>query len=191
MALANIDFAKTATEVAQEASKGGLPQLEVIAEGSYTNQIAWLLVTFFFLFFVVWRLVLPRVTNVLEVREEKIANDLDSARRLKTEAEDMKVTYEAAVAAARAKAQETIHSAKDAIQADIASAEAKLDAKLSKKAEAASASIAAASQEALASIGTVAGEVAVEMVAKLGGVEANEKAVNDAVAIALSNVKEA
>lgn len=189
MALANIEFAQTATEVAHEAAKGGLPQLNVIADGSFTNQIAWLLVTFFFLFLIVWRLVLPRVTSVLEVREEKIANDLDAARRLKTEAEDMKAAYEATVADARAKAQEAILGAKETIQADIAAAETKLNTELTARAEAAAARIAEASKEALASIGTVASEVAVAMVAKLGGIEADEKAVKTAVKTALSSVK--
>ena len=189
MAQANIELAQAATEVAQEAAAGGLPQLNVIADGSFTNQIAWLLVTFFFLFLIVWRSVLPRVTSVLEVREEKIANDLDSAQRLKTEAEDMKAAYEAAVADARAKAQETILGAKDVIQADIAAAEARLDAKLNAKAEAAAARIAEASKEALASIGVVASEVAIEMVAKLGGIKADEKTVKTAVKTALSSVK--
>jgi len=189
MAQANIELAQAATEVAQEAAAGGLPQLNVIADGSFTNQIAWLLVTFFFLFLIVWRSVLPRVTSVLEVREEKIANDLDSAQRLKTEAEDMKAAYEAAVADARARAHETILGAKDTIQADIAAAEARLDAKLNAKAEAAAARIAEASKEALASIGVVASEVAVEMVAKFGGIEADEKAVKTAVKTALSSVK--
>lgn len=189
MALANIEFAQAAVDVAQETAKRGLPQLEVIAEGSYTNQIAWLLITFMFLFVVVWRTVLPRVGSVLAEREEKIANDLDSAQRLKTEAEEMKAAYEVAVAEARAKAQETVLGAKDAIQADVAAAEAELDAKLSAKADEAATRIADASKDALASIGEVATEVAAAMVEKFGGVDGKEKAVSDAVAIALANVK--
>jgi len=191
MALANTEFAQAAAQAAGQAAEkaGGLPQLNVIADGSFTNQIAWLLITFFLLFVVVWRTVLPRVTTVLEEREEKIAGDLDSAERLRAEAEEVKAAYEAAVTAARAKAQETILGAKDTIQADITKTQAELDAKLNAKAEEAEARIAKASKEALASIDTVAGEVAAEMVAKLGGVETKDKAVKDAVAAALASVK--
>jgi len=189
MAQANTEIAQVASEVAQEAAAGGLPQLNVIADGSFTNQIAWLLVTFFLLFLVVWRTVLPRVTAVLEEREEKIATDLDSAERLKAEAEEVKAAYEVAVTTARAKAQELVLGAKDTIQADIAKAQADLDAKLNAKAEEAEARIAKVSSEALASIDTVASEVAAEMVVKLSGVEAEEKAVKSAVKTALENAK--
>lgn len=190
MALANTVLAQAATEVAGAAEKaGGLPQLNVIADGSFTNQLAWLLVTFTLLFVIVWRTVLPRVTNVLEEREEKIAGDLDSAERLKAEAEEVKAAYETAVANARAKAQEIVLGAKETIQADIAKAQAELDAKLGAQADEAEARIAKASEEALASIDSVATDVAAEMVAKLGGVEAKDKAVKDAVSSALANVK--
>ncbi len=191
MALANTILAQAATDVAHEASKGGLPQLNVIEDGSFTNQIAWLLITFFVLFVVVWRTVLPRVTTVLEEREEGIANDLDSAGRLKAEAEEVKAAYEAAVADARAKAQATILGTKDAIQADIAATLTTLEAKLAENAEEASARIAKASNEALASLDTVASEVAAAMVTKLSGVKASEKDVAAAVTAALASVEEA
>lgn len=187
MALANTEFAQAAADAAQEA--GGLPQINVIMDGSYTNQIAWLVVTFFVLFFIVWRMVLPRVTSVLEEREENIAGNLDTAERLKTEAEEVKAAYETAVANARSKAQEIILGAKETIKADIANAQAELDTKLNAQADEAEARIVKAREEALATIDTVAAEVATEVVAKLGGVEAKEKAVKDAVSSALENVK--
>lgn len=180
-------MANANTEVAQD--QGGLPQLNVIADGTYTNQIAWLLLTFLFLFFVVSRIVLPRVTKVLGEREENVANNLDTAERLKNEAEEVKAAYEAAVADARKKAQEIVLGAKDTIQADIAKAQSELDAALGAKAEEAEARIMKARDEALAGIDTVAAEVTSEMVAKLAGVEAKEKTVTDAVKAALEAAK--
>jgi len=180
-------MANANTEVVEQPQ--GLPQLNVIADGSYTNQVAWLALTFLVLFFVVSRLVLPRVTKVLGEREEKVANDLDTAERLRADAEDVKASYEAAVAEARLKAQQTVAAAKDTIQADSAKTQAKLDEKLGTKTAKAEAAIAAARTEALADIGAVATEVATDMVVKLGGVEPKEKAVKDAVKAALDTVK--
>jgi len=187
MALANTEFAQAAADAAQKS--GGLPQINVIMDGSFTNQLAWLVVTFFVLFFIVWRLVLPRVTNVLTEREETIAGNLDTAERLKADAEEVKEAYETAVANARSKAQEIILGAKETIKADIAKAQSDLDAKLNAQAEEAEARIAKAREDALATIDTVAAEVAGDMVAKLGGVDAKEKAVKDAVSSALASVK--
>ncbi len=178
-------MAEASTEVPQQ----GLPQLNVIADGSYTNQVAWLALTFIFLFLIVAKVILPRVTKVMEEREEKVANDLDTAERLKADAEEVKAAYEAAVASARAKAQEIVVGAKDTIQADIAKAQAELDETLGARTDEAEARIAKARDEALAGIDAVATEVATEMVAKLGGVEPKGKAVKDAVESALENVK--
>jgi len=180
-------MAQAQTEVAQQPQ--GLPQLNVIADGSYTNQVAWLALSFVFLLIVVSRLILPRVTKVMGEREERVANDLDTAERLKTDAEEVKTAYETAVANARAQAQEVILGAKETIQADIAKAQADLDKKIGAQANEAEASIVKARDEALAGIDAVATEVATKMVEKLGGVEPTDKAVKDAVKSALSTVK--
>lgn len=191
MALAYTEFMFAAADAAGHAAEkaGGLPQLNVIADGSFTNQVAWLLITFFLLFVVVWRVVLPRVTGVLEEREEHIAGNLDAAERLKAEAEEVKAAYEAAVTTSRAKAQEIVLGTKDKIQAEISKTQAELDAKLGAQAADAEARIVEARTAALASIDQVATEVVTEMVAKLAGVEATDKAVKDAVSSALANVK--
>ncbi|MBL4838174.1 MAG: hypothetical protein JKY34_11425 [Kordiimonadaceae bacterium] len=176
-------------EASTEVPPQGLPQLNVIADGSYTNQVAWLALTFVFLLLIVSRIILPRVSKVMAEREEKVADDLDTAERQKSEAEKVKSAYEAAVAAARAKAQEVVAGAKDTIQADITKAQSDLDADLGAKAADAEARIGKARDEALAGIDAVAAEVAADMVAKLGGVEADGKAVSKAVKSALDSVK--
>lgn len=174
-------------EVAQQAA--GLPQLNVIADGTFTNQIAWLVLTFLVLFFIVSKLVLPRITRVIGEREETIADDLDTAERLNTEAEDVKESYEASLADARSQAQKIMLGAKEAIQKDAAKSQARLDKKLNTKAAEAEAAIAEARAEALKSLDSVAAEVAADLVAKLGGSEAKDKAVKDAVKSALNDVK--
>ncbi|TNE61609.1 MAG: F0F1 ATP synthase subunit B' [Alphaproteobacteria bacterium] len=172
------------TEVAEQ--KGGLPQLNL---ATYEEQIIWLIISFAVLFLIVSRAVLPRVTKVLEEREERIATDLDTAERLRKDAEEVKASYEAAVAEARRKAQELILGAKDAIQADIAKAQAELDAELGKKADEAEARIAKAKDEALAGISEIATGAAVDIMAKLAGVEGEDAAVAKAVETALASRK--
>lgn len=178
-------MAEAHTEVAHEEA-GGLPQLNF---ATYEEQVVWLFLTFIVLFVIVSRMVLPRVTKVLEEREERIAGDLDTAERLRKDAEDVKNAYEEAVAQARKQAQETILGAKEKIQADIAKAQAELDQALAAKAAEAEASIAKAREEALADVGKVAGEVAGDLVSKLAGLEADDAAVSKAVDAALTSVK--
>lgn len=178
-------MAQATTEIVEQDA-GGLPQLNVIEDGTYTNQIAWLLLTFVVLYVLVSKLIVPRVTSVLEEREEKIAGDLDIAERLRREAEEMREGYEAAIADARANAQKTLLAAKEAAQADMAKAQADLDVKLSASADEAEKRIAAAKTEALAGLSDIATDVASTLVAKLGDVDVDEAAVKKAVKSALS-----
>ncbi len=178
-------MAQTQTEVADHG-QGGLPQFDAT---TFESQLVWLFLTFIVLFIVVSRMALPRVTKVLEEREERIATDLDTAERLRKEAEEVKEAYEVAVAEARKKAQETIAAAKETIQADIAKAQAELDATLGAKADEAEARIEKARAEALAGIGEVAGEVAAQMVEKLGGVDVDVADATKAAKAALGTVK--
>lgn len=172
------------TEVPQQA--GGIPQLNVLKDGSYTNQVAWLVLTFVFLYFVVSKLVLPRVTTALESREEKIADDLDAAERLRGEAADVRAAYQKAVADARAQAQKTIQSAKDQAQADIASEQAKLDEKLAAAATAAEGRINEAKNQSLAELETIAVDVASDIVNRFTQASTGDGDISDAVKAALS-----
>ena len=159
-----------------------MPQLNVIFDGTYTNQVAWLLLTFVLLYVVVSRLVVPRVTTVLEEREEKIAGDLDAAERLRGEAEGVREAYEVSINEAKLKAQQTLAEAKEAAKADLSKAQAELDAKLLADAAAAEERIAAAKAEALAGLEGIAADVAADMVAKLGGGDVKADVVGKAVA---------
>ena len=55
----------------------------------YLSQIFWLIVTFSFLFFILWKISLPRISSILEKRENKINNDIEEAKQLQTEAEEI------------------------------------------------------------------------------------------------------
>ncbi|MFC4347497.1 F0F1 ATP synthase subunit B' [Kordiimonas lipolytica] len=178
-------MAEAHTEVAHEEA-GGLPQLNF---ATYEEQVVWLFLTFIVLFVIVSRLVLPRVTKVLEEREERIANDLDTAERLRKDADDVREAYEEASAKARKQAQDTILKAKEKIQADIAKAQAELEETLAAKAAEAEARISKAREEALAGVGDVASDVAADLVAKLAGIEGDDAAVSGAVKSALADVK--
>ena len=87
-------------DATHEAS-AGLPQLDPTW---FASQIFWLLIVFGALYFIFSRSILPALSTTLENRHEHIQSDLDTAERLKEEAETVQSNYEAVLVDARAKA---------------------------------------------------------------------------------------
>ena len=104
--------------------EGGLPQLDVSA---FPTQIFWLIISFALLYWIMSKMAVPRIAEVLEERQERITDDLETAERLKSEAEKVQADYEKALAEARSEAQGHIKAANDEAAAEQAKAEAEHD----------------------------------------------------------------
>jgi F-type H+-transporting ATPase subunit b len=148
--------------------KAGMPQLDT---STYTSQIFWLILTFAALFYLLRKRALPRVAEILEVRQERIAADLDRAATLRAEAEEVLGRYEAMVAEARAKAVEQVRAAEERMVAEAAARRVPLEQDLQRRLAEAEQRIAAAKQAALKEIEAVAVETAQAAVARLAGLE--------------------
>ena len=58
-----------------------MPQLDQM--DTFASQIFWLVVTFTFLYLIVWRTALPRISDVIQERQRRIEEDLLKAEDLK------------------------------------------------------------------------------------------------------------
>lgn len=173
---------QTTTETVEvQVEQGGLPQMHVVTDGTWTNQIFWLAVTFVALYIVVSRLVLPRITRVIEDRDEQIRSDLDKAEQDRTEANRVREQFEDSLANARIEAQKVIADAKTAIQTEIATATKSLDEQLDARFAKAEAEVNEARTTALAEVEGVAAEIAADMVSRLSGVTVDDAKLKDAV----------
>ena len=77
----------------------GMPQLDIATFG---NQIFWLLIALFAVYFIISKLALPRIGAIIDQRQDAITGDLAKAADLKRQAEDADAAYHAALAEARA-----------------------------------------------------------------------------------------
>ncbi len=181
--LASALIAAPSLALAAEEKKAGMPQLD---PENFAPQIVWLVITFAILYVLLSRIGLPRVMEILDARHKRLDADLGEAERLKRETEQAIATYEAALTAARARAQAVTSETRTKFNAEMATARAQLENKLMADGKAADASILAAKQSALAGLTQAATEVATDVVNRLIDKPADPASVKSAVAKAMA-----
>ncbi|HZA67798.1 MAG TPA: hypothetical protein VE592_12650 [Geminicoccaceae bacterium] len=159
-----------------------MPQLDV---STFSSQIFWLIICFTTLYLLLSRRALPRISEILEARQDRIAADLDQAQRLRREAEAALSTYEQGVAKAQDEAHALLAEVQGRLQADAAERQAELDRQLTKQLAEAEAQIATTKERALAEIEDAALGAARAAAARLAGIEVSEQAARTALRRAL------
>jgi F-type H+-transporting ATPase subunit b len=136
------------------------------------------------------RVALPRISQVLEERQTRIAHDFDEAERLKKAADKAIAEYEAALVGARAKAQAVTVANRQKLADAAAAARAEREARLAENARRAEASIMAAKNAAIGGLANAASDIARTVVERLlGGMPQSDhlaQATRDAVAKVLA-----
>lgn len=161
-----------------EEGGAGMPQLDV---STYPGQIFWLVVTFVLLFVALRMLALPRIGAALEMRREKIDEDLTKAAVSREEAEAAQAAYEKALADAAAEAQAIHRETAQEISRQATERSTALAARLAEETKAAEASIAAAKEPAMASLQEVAVDVVRDVAGKLAGLDVSRAEAEAAV----------
>jgi len=164
-----------------------MPQL-VFAD--FAPQLVWLAITFTLLYLILARVALPRIATTLEKRRDVIANDLDEAGCLKRQGEDALKAYEAALAAARARAHAIAAETRLRLNEEADREKAVLAASTAKRAAEAEARIAASKAAAMANVRQIAADTATAIVGKLMGASPDSAAVNAAIDTALRRGKD-
>ena len=167
----------TETQSAAEASAPGMPQLDITTFG---NQIFWLLLALVAIYFILSRVALPRIADILANRQGTITNDIAAAEDLKSKAEAAEAAYDKALADARAEAQRIASETKAAIQADLDLAIANADAEIAAKVAESEQAIAEIRAGAMEAVVEVAKDTAKEIVAVMGG-KADGRSITAAV----------
>ncbi len=155
-----------------------MPQLDAT---TFASQLFWLLVTFVPFYLVIYKVALPRISDVLEARQDKIDDDLKKAAARKEEAEAVLAEYEKLQADSRAKAQEALRLVQEEMKAEGQRSGEELSRKLAAEAAEAEQRVQAAKDQALAQLGDTVAEVVTSATAKLIG----ERPGDDQVARAL------
>jgi F-type H+-transporting ATPase subunit b len=162
----------------------GMPQLD-FKNPLTTSHVLWGIVIFVLLYLLLSRWALPQVAEVLEMRATAIARDLDAARVAKTAVDAAIAELTEASRVAQVGAQAEVNRATDAAKAATAEHSARLNERLEAQLAGAEQQIAAARATALGALRQVATETAMNVVSRLTGVPADQRAVDEAVGAAL------
>jgi len=167
------------TEVEHGAGeKGVFPPFD---PSTYASQLLWLAITFGLFYLFLKKVVLPRIGGLIEVRRDRVAQDLDQAGRLKGEADAAVAAYEQELAEAKANASAIGQQARDGARADAEAERKKVEAELERKLAEAEARIGAIKASAMKEVGGIAEDTAATIVRELIGGNVDKSAVSAAV----------
>lgn len=148
---------------------------------TFPSQLLWLAITFGLFYLFLKKVVMPRLGGIIDVRNDRISQDLDHAARLKGEADAAVAAYEQELAEAKAKANAIGQQASDAAKAEAETARKKVEAALDKKLGEAEASIASIKANAMKEVGSIAEDTASAIVEALVGGKTSKAEIAAAV----------
>ena len=93
----------------------------------FISQLFWLTVFFLFLFVVLWKFSLPRISSVLEKRQNKINENIANAKELKEKAEEIEKKINMQINKAKTETDEQIKKTISSLQQEVSNKLTSLD----------------------------------------------------------------
>ena len=155
-----------------------MPQMEFT---DYVPQIVWLVITFATLYFLMAKLALPRITDILETRQRRLDHDLELTETLRDEARAALAEYESAIAAARGESELILAEAHERIHSEARQQLDDLNARLEGEIAESEARIGNIMTQAMGELAVAASDAARTATERLIGFEVSEERARDAV----------
>ena len=157
------------------ASEAGMPQLNPEFWGA---QIFWLIVIFSFLYVVIWKVFLPKITYSIENRKSKIVGDLHEAQKLKETAENKLKEYNKIIEDSKREAKKIIEDSKKKLDNDIENKKKKFSEEIEKELLSIEKEIQELKKSSLSSISKIAADASTEIIKQIINAEVNKSSVN-------------
>jgi len=171
---------KTHTETgAHQAEHGSsFPPLD---DTTFASQIFWLVLCFGILYFVLAKIGLPRIAGIIESRQQKLDNDVETAERLQSESDVVKQSYEKELLDARKASQQLAQKSRDQAKAEADAVREKAEASLQQKLDVAEKNISDMKSKAMANVQEIAQDAAEEISSSLLNIKVTKAEVKSAV----------
>jgi len=157
---------------------GGLPQLDA---KYFPTQLFWLALTFLLLYFLSAGAALPKIAEIIETRESRIAHDLDRADELKNEAARLARETEEILANARSRARAMVTKALEEADEDKVERLAQVETEIVRRLADAELRIQEEKMKALSDASSVAVDIAQSLAERLVGAKPDQSVTRQAV----------
>jgi F-type H+-transporting ATPase subunit b len=157
---------------------GGFPPFD---SSTFPSQLVSLAIAFVALYVIVSRFAVPRVSGIIEARQNAIEGNLAEAQKLRDQSDAALKAYEGELAAARSRAQAIGNETREKLNASAEAERKALEAKLAGKLADAEKQIAATRNAAMRNVKSIAADAAGAIVQRLTGTTPDAATVKKAV----------
>ena len=147
----------------------------------FVSQLFWLAVFFTFLLVFLWRASLPRIATVLEKRQNKIDENLSSAKELQEKAMEIEKKINDQINKAKLETNEKIKETINILQEDVSSKLSLLDKDLEKKVSDAEKEILKSKDDQMKNINNEIANITKLTVGKITDIELSDNELNKVI----------
>ena len=171
----NLLFSTFIYQSSKSAESGGMPQLN---PEFWISQIFWLIVSFGVLFIVLSKFILPKIRNNIEFRKSEILENIETAEKQKTEAENKLKNYEEIIIKSKNEAKSYFNDSRKKIIEDIDKKKQSLDKEINIEISKAETEVAELANKAPEKIQKIAIEISSDIVRQLIGEDVNSSSIS-------------
>ena len=157
------------------AESGGMPQLN---PEFWVSQIFWLTITFGFLYVVLSKIILPKISANLEFRKSQISDNIEAADKQREQSESKLKEYDEIILKSKIEAKNIFNQAREKAFKDINAKKEVLDRQIDEEIKKVDEEINQLRKDAPLKINKIAIETASELTQKLIGAETNNSNIS-------------
>ena len=157
------------------ASDEGMPQLN---PEFWISQIFWLTIIFGSLYILLSKLILPKISNNLEMRKSQIAENIEAAEKQRNESDQKLKDYEKIINNAKIEAKNIFNQAREKILRDINNKKKGLEKKIDEEIDKAEKEILDFKKKSPEKINKIAIETSADLIKQIIGAEVNNSNIS-------------
>ena len=156
------------------AESGGMPQLD---PEFWFSQIFWLIITFGILYFVLSKLILPKISDNLETRKSQVLENLELSENQRNESEAKLKEFDNIILKSKIDAKNIFNESRQKLLEDINNKRVKLEEEIDKEIKTVEAEIEELKKKSPERINKIAIEISSDLIEQLIGANVNNSSI--------------